>query len=781
MGNIFGGVFGTSLNKNTRQILDMILRRLVTETDMRDMYGLADPEICKKFVVFGAEAFNKLFLQVRLNKNKDGTLFFQQLKGLGELNPDPETQKKNCLQLANFFVSIFKIYAAITLSILDSEFPTTEVTDYRITRRATQRGVQFYDPQTGFKGFSRQPPGYMWGQRGFMQTPPQVAGGLDLSKTIDAALALPPETGVYRALNAYLQPLSRGNEYNFSIPLGFSDKGSAPICNLTIEQSELYQPYAPNDSDPPGPTKMKRTAKDSYPKGIETKGTVRIEQSLAMAARIVLEEGPTNITVGLEDISIDGKKLDPIQFNVALINQGDPTAGVQGPYENEGSKELPTLIALNITKAYKVKFPSTFVADEFLRSHGAIDNDSKFVDSNILVEADASDPTRIRIDYRPEERMKVRAEERPQKISIRMDASFERMKSGGSTRFKYHLILSLKNVKTVPDELYEAFEIYDATDADTGYKEAYFYTDSKDLGVPKTESGLTIGQWLERTIKSLLEKRSRMEDIVPYSTRPEVAYRQGMPVPYNSDRMPAGLRITDIWKALAKDPPVKPHCMARAMQLLNLAAIRGDDSNAFSRVCDTKFTLIKDGSLPEPGKSIASSYGIRALAMLFLNAIDGTADKLKSSSEYQSFRIKFKRYFEKYEEGFEEPSDPGKIEEVREKVMPFCKENLDSAISLDKNMTGQLRSKVFQLQNRQAQHVSNCMELLFRLFDQKEIKAGRFALSDYVWQEGTEALAQITVETRDLLMSYYSDCEKTYKDGLFILYNNYKQAPRAQG
>jgi hypothetical protein len=55
------------------------------------------------------------------------------------------------------------------------------------------------------------------------------------------------------------------------------------------------------------------------------------------------------------------------------------------------------------------------------------------------------------------------------------------------------------------------------------------------------------------------------------------------------------------------------------------------------------------------------------------------------------------------------------------------------------------------------------------------VRAGQFELSEYVWSEGTDALAYITVQARDLLMEYYGDCEKTYKEGLFILYNKYKE------
>jgi hypothetical protein len=42
-----------------------------------------------------------------------------------------------------------------------------------------------------------------------------------------------------------------------------------------------------------------------------------------------------------------------------------------------------------------------------------------------------------------------------------------------------------------------------------------------------------------------------------------------------------------------------------------------------------------------------------------------------------------------------------------------------------------------------------------------------------------EAVNKIAEEARNMLMEYYGDCEKTYKDGLYILYNKYKADPNS--
>ena len=138
-----------------------------------------------------------------------------------------------------------------------------------------------------------------------------------------------------------------------------------------------------------------------------------------------------------------------------------------------------------------------------------------------------------------------------------------------------------------------------------------------------------------------------------------------------------------------------------------------------------------------------------------------------------SMKALISRNYEKYEDNFQKEGDtvPTNLTKVTDQVMPFCKDHQNERISLNSNMTSQLRSKVNDLQYRQNQHVSNSMYILFKLFNEREIRAGRFELSDYVWQGGTDALQKIAIEAKDLLADYYTDCEKTYKDGLYILYN----------
>jgi hypothetical protein len=77
------------------------------------------------------------------------------------------------------------------------------------------------------------------------------------------------------------------------------------------------------------------------------------------------------------------------------------------------------------------------------------------------------------------------------------------------------------------------------------------------------------------------------------------------------------------------------------------------------------------------------------------------------------------------------------------------------------------------LLNRQATHVRNSMTILFKLFNERAVRSGKFEISDYVQNGGMAAVNQLAEETRNMLVQYYGDCEQTYKDGLFVLYNKH--------
>jgi hypothetical protein len=452
-------------------------------------------------------------------------------------------------------------------------------------------------------------------------------------------------------------------------------------------------------------------------------------------------------------------------------------------YLKAGEEHFTQIILAQLIQQYKDKNKVPFNALIFLQTHDVLTSNNQIKDSYFYAveegKREGDDPEVIQILYAPEEKMKLTEYDRKESVKIKMNLEIARK----STKGKYTVTLHLKDVQAQPSELEDVFRVYDTYERG-GYKQGNFTTGQSDVGVPvQEEYNSSIGAFLQRQILSILNNRDKSRDLVPYSVRGDLQYRQGVPEPYNSPKMAEEFRIKEIWKALAKDPPIKPHCMARALQLLNLAAIKGDNNGAYSRVCFTgkdKFRLIGDGSLPTPGRPVTDAVGIRALAMLFLNAVDKSADAIKGSEQYREFRIKFKRAFEKYEDSYvEDGAAPANIKDVVDKAMPFCKDNLNQRIALDGSTANQLRSKVYELQNRQATHVSNAMYILFKLFNEKEIRAGRFELSDYVWEGGTDALAQIRVEARDLLMGAYTDCERIYKDGLYILYNKVRNDPNA--
>jgi hypothetical protein len=221
--------------------------------------------------------------------------------------------------------------------------------------------------------------------------------------------------------------------------------------------------------------------------------------------------------------------------------------------------------------------------------------------------------------------------------------------------------------------------------------------------------------------------------------------------------------------ALAKDPPVKAHCVARAVQLLNVSAIRGDmSSQAYSEVCRMSFPYIKSDSLPEPGKSIMTEPGIMAMANLFVDKVVGQMPKISSAPKFAEFRRNMKTFFERYEKLVNTPT-PDKLNDIKEKLMPFCKGRTDQQILLQGRIVDSLRAKATMLIERQATHVKNVMALLFKMFTRSELQRGVLQFEAGFVSGGMKSINAISEEARDLLIDYYGDCESTYKDGLYLL------------
>ena len=91
-----------------KQILNKILNEMMRRADLRDMYSLADPTQCSKYIIVGAKALNKLFteIQIDVTKGEDGRIYFQKIDKIRKMADFRDQQLKMCKLLA-FFSSAY--------------------------------------------------------------------------------------------------------------------------------------------------------------------------------------------------------------------------------------------------------------------------------------------------------------------------------------------------------------------------------------------------------------------------------------------------------------------------------------------------------------------------------------------------------------------------------------------------------------------------------------------------------------------------------------------------
>lgn len=303
--------------------------------------------------------------------------------------------------------------------------------------------------------------------------------------------------------------------------------------------------------------------------------------------------------------------------------------------------------------------------------------------------------------------------------------------------------------------------------ANTSYQEPYM-----DKG-----QRLSLRAYLQKSFKNILAKKTEQydeDDGIKYTARDQ------MPIPFESERIDPAMRVKEYWTALRQDPPVKAHCVARALQLLNDSAIYNPSTeSARSSVCNVKFSLIQNKSLPDPTKTIISSHGISVLVSLFSDKLMAQAAQIVNRPEYYQKIAALKSHFVRVEaeEGDRAKQDakPGtEAESVKEYLPPFCEDTRTGGtvgeIELrSKSDIQELRDYANRLLKRQELHISKAVKLIFKLFDPAELKKGGFAFHPAIEERGVTAVNAVAKEARDLLIEYYSDCEDIYKGGLFYM------------
>lgn len=691
----------------TKQVLNFLLKEMLKRSDLVDLYSLADPGKCKEYVILSAKEIGRIFTEVNLvPKEKGGSLYLQSIDGIKHLTAEEQqVHDANCKKIAFFFIRIFQIFGALTLSVMDDSIPAVDPSAPLAVTRAR--------PQVE-KAFARPLPGFPAPKSGWR-------GGA-LSQLRDPSYFI-PVASPYSVLNNYLSvPRNPGDRMPFT-----------GVSNLQLVQIGLYR------FDPA--TGVRSIADPIRP--IVTYSFRGPEGETRAAATLTIDADGNKYTLTLSQIRIGDEELGGKRVDRLLTD--------------EYAENKPTLNGREIPEVISGMFKEV-ITEKLGFSIVQLLSDKRYINS--ISEPTTIGGTRIQI---PNPSRDYRANPLPivYKDSIRVDNRNEPIRiEGGLAVVKtgdrsYTVGLDFSRVKVTPDYMRQMVDF-------TGIGAQKAFKASSDSADPLNDKGEKIPAYLQRRFDVLLKPAKSGQGRV--GTR---YTREGLPKPYVLPGVPEMLRVDGLWNALIKTPPVKAHCVARALQLLSVAGIRGDSTAAaFSSVCNTRFQLVTDHSLPGLGEPIVEEYGIAAMASLFVDGLQNNMPLVTNGPKYQEFLKRLNMAFFGFL-SLEETPLPPTIGDIRDQpLQQLCVGQ--GPIQLEERRN-KIRNLALQLISRQKQHYSSVMTLIYRLFDGNKVKSGAFEINPSIMAGGLEAVNRLATDARELLITYYTDCEDTYKKGVVLV------------
>lgn len=133
------------------RILDFILRN----ADVTDMMSLATDEGCKKWIIVAESNLTKLFNRIRIQPelNKDGILYLSQISAIEKESKKQGLNKQYCEILSFFFIRLFQVVGALSLSVLDTNLPLQDYLTDKKELSYQKKGVPFFKPVEEKKSF----------------------------------------------------------------------------------------------------------------------------------------------------------------------------------------------------------------------------------------------------------------------------------------------------------------------------------------------------------------------------------------------------------------------------------------------------------------------------------------------------------------------------------------------------------------------------------------------------------------------------------------------------
>jgi hypothetical protein len=311
--------------KSTRDIVDIILEYLLREVHIRDLYLMASPTECKKYVIFLANTLASHFTEFRIAPgiDKKGVIAFRSIRDLAEQS---ESQRKEtqslCLYIAYFYIRIFQIYGAIALTLLDDASYMQEKGYSALMRDAYTKGqlpTQFRGPPgAGPQAYRAYGPTYVYSAPRYAEREKEIRGG---------SITTPSKLGLFIFLNPVLLESVRGFT---TLTRSYKVNIKGPWTSV------IFIPSEPTREKQSGIFRVNLTERTSF--------DINVTSRLTEAENLVLTFESINYGSGTREVKRDELLTESERFYV-FEQRGDAFE-----YVPRTSKTLEQILLHNITK-----------------------------------------------------------------------------------------------------------------------------------------------------------------------------------------------------------------------------------------------------------------------------------------------------------------------------------------------------------------------------------------------------------------------------------------------
>jgi hypothetical protein len=728
----------STINSKTQPTIDLmnrILDFILKSADIRDMITLGNKSECKKWIMIGETKISSLFdkLKIQPEIGSDGILY---IRKIDEITKNSNKQD-SCKVIALFFVRLFQIIGALSLSIIDTKIPSKNYLDTeQKTNIPQKKGIPFFKKEEERKG--------LW------------YGGAPLISNFnymkDYLIPVPAAPGTAAQENEFLLQTvpSKSSEISRQIPnikINLLTDNTFQVVS-TLQQNITFTLKSENQA-----FTLMDIIRETENIAYENTFTVHFKTSI---------QGKQAVDVEYENNDIDFVKfIEKLRDKISSLPKSQ------------------TIQILNNFK-YLVNEPGT---NNYILNGISYDKDK----IKTLISRKPDVMSRFYYTFP----ITVDSKEVEIKVSFMLNIILN------NTTYNLSIVelkneSDLKVINFVPDLKYSPDDNSNdnstiSTRGPTPGK-MKFTTQSGNLE-PTDRYKSTMPQYIYKQMNKI-----RTQVMTLIKTTIEKTKRGYFKPIDNSDSLDPKLKTGELWRMLIEDPPIKSFCTSRALELLNVSGLKDsiDDKKIIPLVYNTKFDLINNHSLPTPGKPITTAYGIKALSMLYDDVsniyLRSTQKPIWSSDSYWGSSTNIKKDTKSESIGkiiasFQIPTDSSVGAVVGAVVDPVAavdpETDLNSILEPSGNIiqpfdkkgneekVRKLRNQAILLFQKQFDHTNKVNALLKEIF----IIDNNITLRPSILAEGILGIEKIAVKARDILTDYYSTCQTHFNDGVAILQN----------